>query len=456
MPTMSILTWLVLFSTSTNLLAGAKREATVAGADGAEWSRERVAAPSVDETPAELLFTTPGRSSVHWQRSTRSTRRWLPYLLPPAPVTPFRGRLQPTRDDDDDRGASAAENATSAAHATPPSFLHLAPWAPDEYPDPWTGAVECHGSAAPAAGHLQSESLRNASQATALRATGRPLLCDPDRVLDATAWTDVAARLRAFADRFAGANGVAGGEPTGGTAAAARLDYRSSGVEGRADGPYFPSRRLRGGGAPAEGRKVPGAGVGARGAAVVDGVGGLFATNTRRRKRARGTPALAEQRIEVGVALVKKVSETPRRVRSRGLRAGGRMVGTPQRGHLFTVPVSTVSSYHNSTVRCLAWPKLRYSGATPFLIGSPYFSASGLPFKTGTTLGRWHGVCVERIEGEDRSQAKIKARSKCSQMLTGTDCPDPQLAGATSFSRPSFPWSGEEGPETNAPAAAHF
>merc|ERR1719401_2536028 len=114
------LAWLILFSTSwSNLHVEARREVTVTstfhddgerkewrhiyaaisggGVDNARTRQRNVALP-VDETPATAPSTTPELSLSHWQRSTRPFRWRIPYVLPPAPVTPFR-----FRGDDDDR-----------------------------------------------------------------------------------------------------------------------------------------------------------------------------------------------------------------------------------------------------------------------------------------------------------------------------------------------------------------
>ena len=140
--------------------------------------------------------------------------------LPPAPVTPFRGGLKsvPKGDgqEDDDTIESSEDDVLLEAdisdHAdgdprVKSSSTLPASWAPEDYPDPWTNPLVCGGAATAS---LMDE--QNQPQQQTESQMRRPMFCDPDQVLDKETLRDVAVKLRAFAETFASSDVLGGGD----------------------------------------------------------------------------------------------------------------------------------------------------------------------------------------------------------------------------------------------------
>ena len=141
----------------------------------------------------------------------------------------------------------------------------------------------------------------------------RPLFCDPDRVLDIETLRNVAVKLRVFAEKFASIDVMEGGDF--GTAA----DDMPISEENNGDIPHpspdplpkdGPNRNLsaqNGDMVKRNERELRGSASTAQ-RLYADSVGGIFST-THRDTTAKKKDSVEENKIEVAVALVQKVSE---------------------------------------------------------------------------------------------------------------------------------------------------
>lgn len=188
--------------------------------------------------------------AFHFRRRRRRTMQRQAMYLPPAPVTPFRGGLKSIPGDDDtgdydDTNIESSEDSLEAAssdnidrdynkrddavvtfspHSSSTSSLSsrtsaISPWAPEDYPDPWTNPILCGGAASaslleeqyhdnngqqqqkPGPYSLTDLSLGKTDQQSKSHIR-RPLFCDPDQVLDRETLRGIAIKLRAFAENF--------------------------------------------------------------------------------------------------------------------------------------------------------------------------------------------------------------------------------------------------------------
>ena len=175
--------------------------------------------------------------------------------LPPAPINPFRGGISTVHNENesdtnedrhDSRNNSNRRHASVEVrsrndynlhghrHGMSSSIQHAAAadddhnniktyhsWTPEEFPDPWTNPLLCGGAAAAAQLHslhqLHTLNNNNQTQTTNIDSTPsmqqqqqqimtRPLLCDPDQVLDESTMRDVMAKLMEFSREFASRN----------------------------------------------------------------------------------------------------------------------------------------------------------------------------------------------------------------------------------------------------------
>lgn len=199
--------------------------------------------------------------------------------LPPAPVTPFRGGLKSsvstTRDNKDNdeedsingikssrdesgnhsieanssdshhiiTGGGKDEDAAGASFSRhsliSPSKVSATPWAPEDYPDPWSDPILCGGAAT--ASLLNEEQVDSSHQQLTDLGLGktpspqqntsqmrRPLFCDPDQVLDKETLRALAIKLREFAEAFALSGGVTEGVDFGGGGSRSESNSRDS------------------------------------------------------------------------------------------------------------------------------------------------------------------------------------------------------------------------------------
>jgi hypothetical protein len=174
------------------------------------------------------------------------------------------------------------------------SNLQSSAWAPEDYPDPWTNPTLCSGAAAAAAAAAAASSSSLSSGEGGKR---RALFCDPDQVLDRETLLSVTSKLREFANSFA----LSTMDITEG------VEFGDVGVSGSVSGgdtqqPSLENDALNH----------------SRILAASEAVGGIFSTVTTTEREmmqpttkeldgADGTGE-EEQKIEIAVALVKKVS----------------------------------------------------------------------------------------------------------------------------------------------------
>ncbi|EJK49421.1 hypothetical protein THAOC_31708 [Thalassiosira oceanica] len=158
--------------------------------------------------------------------------------LPPAPITPFRGGLRsvPTTQEEKDnnpaRSSGEAEETVDASSLTSSRDAGdvqyaargfssgLNAWAPDEFPDPWSSPLLCGGALTSSLVNEGPSAVEDSNSRAVEDFIGnggddgskqlrRPLICDPDQVLDKKAVHDVAMQLRKFAETFAPLNSPA-------------------------------------------------------------------------------------------------------------------------------------------------------------------------------------------------------------------------------------------------------
>ena len=244
------------------------------------------------------------------QKQQQQLRRRRIMYLPPAPVRPFSGRLKPsenndnnvqegndgvqeddssdTNNDNDEKLILKNSSDIKTQQDSDPniSFEHdVTSWSPEDYPDPWTNQILCGGAAT---SHLkdipndvnQSKELyyetdlgvygmTKQQQELDLR---RPILCDPDQVLDRETLRNVAMQLRTFSETFASYDVSEG------------IDSSSS------------ARELRGSSTTID-----------KGL-YADSVGGIFSTTHRDTLRKKKKESVEDHKIEVAVALVQKIN----------------------------------------------------------------------------------------------------------------------------------------------------
>jgi hypothetical protein len=167
---------------------------------------------------------------------------------------------------------------------------NVSAWAPEDYPDPWTNPTLCSGAAAAASSSLSSDE----------GGKRRALFCDPDQVLDRGTLLSVASKLREFANSFA----------------LSTMDI----TEGVEFGDVGVSGSVSGGGGDTQQPSLENDALNhSRILAASDAVGGIFSTATTTTesemmqsstKELDGTDGTGEeeQKIEIAIALVKKVS----------------------------------------------------------------------------------------------------------------------------------------------------
>ena len=135
----------------------------------------------------------------------------------------------------------------------------------------------------------------------------RPLFCDPDRVLDIETLRNVAVKLRVFAEKFASIDVMEGGD-FGTTADDMPIYEENNGdVPHPSPGPLpkdNPNRNL----SAQNGERKPRGSAPTAQRLYADSVGGIFST-THRDTTAKKKDSVEENKIEVAVALVQKVSE---------------------------------------------------------------------------------------------------------------------------------------------------
>ena len=140
----------------------------------------------------------------------------------------------------------------------------------------------------------------------------RPLFCDPDRVLDVETLRNVAVKLRIFAEEFASIDVMEGGD-FGTTSDNLLSDENPDDIPHPSLDPLpkdSPNRNLsaqNSGIAKRKERELRGS-ASTRQRLYADSVGGIFST-THRDTTAKKKESVEENKIEVAVALVQKVSE---------------------------------------------------------------------------------------------------------------------------------------------------
>ncbi|KAL7531862.1 hypothetical protein ACHAXR_004280, partial [Thalassiosira sp. AJA248-18] len=273
--------------------------------------------------------------------------------LPPSPITPFRGRLISDPDDSDDNTnniESSSEDSLEASssdsdwhrlptshrdpgvafsHSSiPPSKISVSPWAPEDYPDPWTNPKLCGGAATASLMNEQYEYQKLFSltdpwesppQQSDTPKMWRPLFCDPDQVLDMETLRNIAVKLKDFAQDFA-SSGVTEGVDFGTTSADDQLDENleasdqnqdeqpsqdSLSSDGVGQSRSLSSHRS---GAPLDSHPVRNLRntMFAEKRLYSDSVGGIF--STRQDKVAQKKDSVDAHRVEVAIALVQKIN----------------------------------------------------------------------------------------------------------------------------------------------------
>lgn len=187
--------------------------------------------------PARESSTQKAKRHRQFQRSTM--------MIPPAPVTPFRGGLKTVQDPNKPKSeltleANSSDNGDERkALLSSPSSKTMSSWTPEEYPDPWTNPIVCGGTATasvlnneeevqhntqqsdggddsaedrefrhwfyipPTLGNSNEASPQSEQDQQPQPKRSRLLFCDPDQVLDKETLRDVATKLQAFSETFA-------------------------------------------------------------------------------------------------------------------------------------------------------------------------------------------------------------------------------------------------------------
>ena len=180
-------------------------------------------------------------------------------------------------------------------------------WAPDEFPDPWSSPLICGGALTSSLVNEEPSAVADSNSREVEDFIGnggndgsqqlrRPLICDPDQVLDKEAVHDVAMQLRKFAEMFAPLNSPAldvdGTQGDGD-------EFEDDGVDGKSDGDSPASGETE-----AEARSLRSIWSSSSSknahSEIDSSVGGMFSR--------RNEEPVRKDRIEIAVALVEKVS----------------------------------------------------------------------------------------------------------------------------------------------------
>ena len=269
--------------------------------------------------------------SYHQQQKyiRSSSRRRKAMYLPPSPIRPFSGGIKkssvPSSEEEKEKKSSSVpseeeekdndnNNSNSVGRDVDGIIM---PWAPEDYPDPWTNPLLCGGAAT--AYLLNNEDRTNND--TNFYPNGEdignklPLFCDPDQVLDKVTLWNIFGKLRNFVEEFASGDVLEGVDyggdsddnpedidtPQADHLPLPILDHTLDEKPENFDIQHFDDSKKQ--------RRILSSSYHTelRGK-YADSVGGIFSTTHKDTRDAKKKESVHDYKIEVGIALVNKIN----------------------------------------------------------------------------------------------------------------------------------------------------